>query len=181
MSRPRSRPWYLYVLGVLAVTLAALAVAEIGPPASPARTSTQIVTAEKGVVQSTVSGSGNVEAGTDLDMNFQTSGTLSHVYVKVGQHVNKGQLLATLDRSAAQLSLDEAEQNLTAAGWYGFCDYSTLHLGARTTVAYVCIRDDGRGIFPASTFAGAKQYCDLIEQTGVRIYTTIVGARRLPG
>lgn len=55
MSRPRSRPRYLYVLGVLALTLVALAVAEIGPPARSARTSTQIVTAEKGVVQSTVS------------------------------------------------------------------------------------------------------------------------------
>ena len=42
-------------------------------------------------------GTGNVEAGADIDVNFQTSGTLSQVYVKAGQHVNKGQLLATLD------------------------------------------------------------------------------------
>jgi multidrug efflux pump subunit AcrA (membrane-fusion protein) len=115
MRKPRSRPWYLYALGVLAVTLVALAVTEIGPPASSARTSTQIVSAAKGVVQSTVSGTGNVEAGADLDVNFQTSGTLSHVYVTAGQHVNKGQLLATLDSGSAQLALDQAEQTLTAA------------------------------------------------------------------
>src|SRR6201996_9584749 len=115
MRTPRSRPWYLYALAVVAATLVALAVTEIGPPASAARTSTQIVTAAKGVVQSTVSGTGNVEAGADLDVNFQASGTLSKVYVKVGQHVSKGQLLATLDQTSALLTLDQAQNNLTAA------------------------------------------------------------------
>jgi multidrug efflux pump subunit AcrA (membrane-fusion protein) len=115
MAEPRRRPWYLYLLAGVVVVLAVLAVAEIGPPTSSARTSTQIVTAEKGVVQSTVTGSGNVEAGTDLDVNFQTSGTLSNVNVHVGQYVDKGKLLATLNSSSAQLTLDQAEQNLTAA------------------------------------------------------------------
>src|ERR1700758_2647270 len=110
-----TRHWYLYGLAILAVTLVVLAIAQIGPPTSSARTATQIVTADTGIVQSTATGSGNVEAGIDDDVNFQTSGILSHVYVKVGQHVNKGQLLATLSPRSAQLALDEAEQNLTAA------------------------------------------------------------------
>src|ERR1700719_1928908 len=80
---PRRRPWYLYLLAAVGVLLAVLAFAEIGPPASSARTSTQIVTAERGVVQSTVTGSGNVQAGTDINLNFQTSGTLSNIYVHV--------------------------------------------------------------------------------------------------
>jgi membrane fusion protein, macrolide-specific efflux system len=115
MSRRQNRRWHVYVLAVAAVVIAVLAVAQIGPPASSARTSTQIATAEKGIVQSTVSGSGNVQAGADVNVNFQTSGTLSHVYVKSGQHVNKGQLLATLDSTSAQLALDQADQSLTAA------------------------------------------------------------------
>ncbi len=115
MAEPRRRPWHLYLLVALAVLVTVLAVSEIGPPASSARTSTQTVTAEQGVVQSTVTGSGNIEPGTDLDVNFQTSGTLSSVDVQVGQHVNKGQLLATLGQSSAQLTLDQAEQSLTAA------------------------------------------------------------------
>jgi macrolide-specific efflux system membrane fusion protein len=109
------RPWHMYLLMAVAVLLAALAVADIGPPASSARASTQIVTAQSGLVQSTVTGSGNIEAGTDLGVNFQTSGTLSNVDVKVGQHVNKGQLLATLSQTSAQLALDQAEQSLTSA------------------------------------------------------------------
>ena len=115
MTQTKKSLWPFFVLGAVAIAVIVLAIEEIGPPSSSARTSTQIVTAQKGVVQSTVSGSGNVEAGADLDVNFQTSGTLSNVYVKVGQHVSKGQLLATLDPTSAQLTLDQAENNLTAA------------------------------------------------------------------
>jgi hypothetical protein len=111
----RNARTHMYLLVVMAVAIGALAVAQIGPPTSSARTTTQLITTEKGVVQSTVSGTGNVEAGADLAVNFKTSGTLSKVYVKAGQHVTKGQLLATLDSGSAQLSLDQAEQSLTAA------------------------------------------------------------------
>ncbi len=111
----RRRPWHLYPLSAVGVMLAVLALADIGPATSSARTSTQIVTAEQGVVQSTVTGSGNVAAGTEMNVNFQTSGTLSNVYVHVGEHVEKGQLLATLDQTSATLTLEQAEQNLLAA------------------------------------------------------------------
>ena len=115
MTNVKRSVWPLLLLGAAAIVVIVLAIAEIGPPGSSARTSTQIVTAEKGVVQSTVSGTGNVQAGDDVGVNFQTSGTLSKVYVKVGQHVSKGQLLATLDQTSALLTLDQAENNLTAA------------------------------------------------------------------
>ena len=115
MTNVKRSVWPLLLLGAAAIVVIVLAIAEIGPPGSSARTSTQIVTAEKGVVQSTVSGTGNVQAGDDVGVNFQTSGTLSKVYVRVGQHVSKGQLLATLDQTSALLTLDQAENNLTAA------------------------------------------------------------------
>jgi len=118
VNRRRDRaptPWYLYVLGVVAAGIIVFAVTQIGPPTSSARTSRQLVAAEDGVVQSTVTGSGNVEASTDDTVNFQTSGTLQDVYVNVGQHVTKGQLLAKLSPSAAQLTLNQAEDELTAA------------------------------------------------------------------
>ena len=67
------------------------------------------------MVQSTVTGSGNIAAGTDESVNFNTSGTLQDVYVHVGQHVKAGQLLADLDPTSAQLSLNQAEESLTAA------------------------------------------------------------------
>ena len=108
-------PWH--VLGLIAVFAVAVvaAVIELGSPTRSTRTSTEIVTAADGVVQSTVTGTGNVEAGTDVEANFQTSGTLQNIYVKDGDHVVKGQLVATLDPTAAQLTLDQAQENLASA------------------------------------------------------------------
>ena len=115
MSRHQPRPWHLYLLVLVGVALAILAVSDVGAPTSSARTSKQVVTAQKGVVQSSVSGSGNVEAGTDLNVNFRTSGTLMDVYVHKGQHVQEGRLLARLDPTAARLSLKDAQETLVSA------------------------------------------------------------------
>lgn len=62
-SRPPGA-WHLIVLGLVAAGVLVAAVLELGAPSSSARTSREIVTAEKGIVQSTVTGSGNVEPGT---------------------------------------------------------------------------------------------------------------------
>lgn len=114
-GRRSARPWYLYLFGLVAIVMIALGVSEVGAPTSSARTSTQVVTAEDGVVQATVSGTGNVEPGVDDAVNFATSGTLKTIDVSVGEHVKKGQLIATLDRTSAQLTLDEAEDSLKSA------------------------------------------------------------------
>ena len=127
-----SRPWLLYALGVVAIVVAALAVSEIGAPTSSARTSKEIVTAAQGVVQSSVTGSGNIAAGTDVTVNFNTSGTLQDVYVKVGQHVNGGQLLADLDPTSADLQLSQAQEQLTSAEDQLTClqDQTTANCGS---------------------------------------------------
>ena len=115
VSARGNRPWHLFLMAGLAVGVFALAWSEVGAPASSSRVSRQVVLAQRGVVQSTVSGTGNVEAGTDVSVNFQASGTLADVFVKVGDHVSQGQLLATLDPTSAQLSVAQAENTLTAA------------------------------------------------------------------
>ena len=130
-DRP-SRPWLLYALGVVAIAVAALAVSEIGPPTSSARTSKETVTAEQGVIQSTVTGSGNIAAGTDVTVNFNSSGTLQDVYVHVGQHVNGGQLLADLDPTSANLQLSQAQEQLNSAEDQLTClqDQTTANCGS---------------------------------------------------
>jgi membrane fusion protein, macrolide-specific efflux system len=120
MSADREgRAWghsvFLIALALAAVGVAVLAVSQLGIPSSSARTTTETVTAENGVVQTTVSGSGNVAAGVDDETNFATSGTLKRVYVREGEHVTKGQILATLDPASAQLTLAQANAELTAA------------------------------------------------------------------
>ena len=103
MTVRRRGPWHLVALALVAIAIVVAGVLELGPPSSSARTSRELVTAQKGVVQSTVTGSGNVEPGTEVFANFKTSGTLADVFVSIGQHVHQGQLLATLDPTSAQL------------------------------------------------------------------------------
>ena len=42
---------------------------------------TRTATVAEGVVQSTVSGSGNLQAASQLNLGFKTSGTVSEIYV----------------------------------------------------------------------------------------------------
>ncbi len=72
----------------------------IGPASLSSGQSTRTTTVKQGVVQSTVSGSGNIQSADQLNLGFKTSGTVTHIYVKAGQHVTQGQLLATLDPKA---------------------------------------------------------------------------------
>ncbi len=126
------RPWHLYLIAAAAVAVIVLAVTQIGAPTSSARTARELVTAEDGIVQSTVTGTGNVEPGSDVDVNFQAGGTLSQVFVHVGQHVIEGQLLATLDPTSAQLTLDQAQSSLASAQ----DQLSSLETGSSTTTSY---------------------------------------------
>ena len=41
-------------------------------------------------MQSTVSGSGNLQPATQLNLGFKTSGTVTHIYVSQGEHVDRG-------------------------------------------------------------------------------------------
>ena len=113
--RVAARHWSTYLLVLACVGALVAAVLVVGPSTSASGTSERIVTVAQGVVQSTVSGSGSVEAAQQLDVNFETAGTLTHVYVKPGQHVVEGQALAAIDPADAQATLDQAEASLAAA------------------------------------------------------------------
>src|ERR671937_1986963 len=114
MRRSGGSPrWSWAVLVLLCAGAIAAAVIVVGPPAA-SKAESRTVTAERGVVQSTVSGSGTIEA-RETDVNFQTGGQLTDVSVKAGQHVVEGQVLGKIKSDDAQLSLDEAEANLRSA------------------------------------------------------------------
>jgi multidrug efflux pump subunit AcrA (membrane-fusion protein) len=176
------RNWYLYVLALLGVALLVAAILAIGPASSSTRTSREVVTAERGIVQSTVSASGNIAAATNVEANFSTSGNLSQVYVHVGQHVREGQLLATLDPTADQLSVDQARESLTAAQdeltevENGTATGSTGSGGASTGSAGNTSNADtaaGR----SSEFVSEDQVGGLTQTTTRRTTTTKTGGR----
>lgn len=111
LRRPSVPTAILLVLCGIAV---GVAVGVIGPASAKLAPATT-VTAERGTVQKTVTGSGSLEPSSTSNLNFQTSGTISRVYVHAGERVQKGQLLATLDETDARASVSEAQANLDSA------------------------------------------------------------------
>lgn len=66
-------------------------------------------------VTESVSASGTVASSDVVAANFTSSGTVTKIYVKLGQAVTKGQELARIDATAADEQLQTAQDNLTAA------------------------------------------------------------------
>jgi multidrug efflux pump subunit AcrA (membrane-fusion protein) len=107
--------WIVYVLGALCAGAIVAAILLVGPASSSQATITRTATVAQGVVQSTVSGSGNLQAASQLNLGFKTSGTVTHIYVTQGQQVVQGQLLATLDPQSAEVTLEQAKATLQSA------------------------------------------------------------------
>lgn len=66
-------------------------------------------------VSEVVTASGTVQSSFSAAASFGASGTVTEVNVKVGDAVTKGQQLAKLDPTQAQLQVDIAQGNLNAA------------------------------------------------------------------
>jgi len=107
--------WIVYALGALLAGASVAAVLIVGPASGQQSSQTRVVTARRGVVQSTVSASGNIAAASQLDLGFRTSGTISTIDITQGRHVTQGQLLATLDPQSAEVALEQAKASLQSA------------------------------------------------------------------
>ncbi|MGO9762995.1 MAG: efflux RND transporter periplasmic adaptor subunit [Solirubrobacteraceae bacterium] len=107
--------WLVYALGALCAGAVAAAVLVVGPASSSQATVTRTAAVAQGVVQSTVSGSGNLQALSQLNLGFKTGGTVTHIYVTQGQQVTQGELLASLDPQSAEVTLEQAKASLQSA------------------------------------------------------------------
>jgi multidrug efflux pump subunit AcrA (membrane-fusion protein) len=61
-----------------------------------------------GTIQQTVSASGTISPASQANLNFAVSGTVKTLWVKAGQTVTAGEVLATVDPTALQAQLDAA-------------------------------------------------------------------------
>ncbi|MFE6503218.1 efflux RND transporter periplasmic adaptor subunit [Kitasatospora sp. NPDC057738] len=104
-------------LGVALLGGAALVYATVSGSSGPASAKpvARTATVSKGTVLATVSGSGTLVSPTDAAQDFTTGGRLTAVEVAVGDAVKKGQVLATVDTTAAQQQVDAARSALTTA------------------------------------------------------------------
>jgi multidrug efflux pump subunit AcrA (membrane-fusion protein) len=111
----RNRPSpTLIALSALAATAVAIAAIVVGSPVATADSGRTVAVA-RGVIQSTVSGSGNLAPANQLELNFGTSGDVTKISVEEGEHVSKGQLLARIDDSSAKVAVAQAKADLASA------------------------------------------------------------------
>jgi HlyD family secretion protein len=115
MQLPRQRSITLSI-GAILLCVTALIIYQ-NMTASPDWTTT---TVERGSVNEVIGISGFVEAEDAAELSFPTSGLVTDVFVKKGDYVTKGQLLATLgsaqlvaERAAAVATLAEARAGRT--------------------------------------------------------------------
>ncbi len=88
----------------------------VSSDAEPASAGNQTATVDTGDVTATVSASGNVEAARTVEASFDgAGGTLTKIYVRAGDKVKKGQLLAAVDKTSASHDLRLAQASLESA------------------------------------------------------------------
>src|ERR1017187_4113949 len=115
MSKRNERPILNILLGLLCAAAIVIGYTSVGQASSSTTQSRRTATVANGVVQSTVSGTGNLQAASELNLGFKTGGTVTHVYVTQGQHVTEGQLIATLNPQSAEVTLEQAKASLQSA------------------------------------------------------------------
>jgi multidrug efflux system membrane fusion protein len=59
--------------------------------------------------------SGSIASATEAKLSFKVDGIVSKIYVKEGDHVNKGQFLATLDLTEINAQVQQAKQSVEKA------------------------------------------------------------------
>ena len=72
----------------------------------------QLVAVEKGDIVSLVSATGTINPVETVDVGTQVSGRIDKLYADYNDHVTKGQLVATLDRSLLENAVLDAESSL---------------------------------------------------------------------
>ncbi|MGW3366202.1 efflux RND transporter periplasmic adaptor subunit [Streptosporangium canum] len=136
-------------LGVLLLGGAGIAYSSLGGTASSsADAAVRTVSAARSTVVASVSASGAVESARARSLGFGSSGTVEKIYVKVGDRVSKGQILARLDDTSAQESLDAAAAALdsadddtsTAASYAQYVTARNTYRAARRTVTGTVIK-----------------------------------------
>ncbi|MET7422369.1 HlyD family efflux transporter periplasmic adaptor subunit [Dactylosporangium sp. NPDC005555] len=105
--------WLAGGAAVLAVAVVVGVMLTGGEKAAPAKVSTSKVT--RGSVTTTISASGTVQAQQSRTLGFSSSGTLTELTVKPGDEVAAGVVLARIDATSAQESVDAAQESVDSA------------------------------------------------------------------
>ena len=102
-------------LAVALIVAVGFAYTSIGTSSSSAATKVRTSPVSQGTVVSTVSASGTLVSPSDIGLGFVTGGTLRQLYVKSGDKVKVGEVLAKVDDTTQLESLTTAKNGVAAA------------------------------------------------------------------
>ncbi len=102
----------ILILAILGSAIYFPVTAFSGTTATATTDTLQTATATRGDLVIYASGSGTLIASDEVDLAFSTSGQVKHVYFKVGDIVQKGDLLADVDDTDAQIKYTQARRTL---------------------------------------------------------------------
>jgi HlyD family secretion protein len=101
------------------ITASLLCLALVGAVACPSpdggAAEVSLVEVVRGDLTVIVSGSGNITVSRDASLAFGTGGKVEAVYVKAGDQVSQGEVLARLDTGVLELALAQAQLALSTA------------------------------------------------------------------
>jgi len=109
-----TRGW-IVGLSAIAVILAGLIARETVFAAPSRAVAARLATVTRGTVTSTVTGTGSLVAGSQVNVGFRVTGQLLEIDVKVGDKVKTGQVLAKIDPGVQQAALSQAQAQLSSA------------------------------------------------------------------
>ena len=111
------RKTIIYVILALIVVAAIVAVVmwRTQSPASSAEEEIRSAVVERGPMEVVITVSGHVEPGERVGLSFELPGRVADVAVEVGDRVEAGDVLASLDTERPTLQVKQAEANLASA------------------------------------------------------------------
>jgi multidrug efflux pump subunit AcrA (membrane-fusion protein) len=106
--------WIIAVIALLAISGSYFYYSKVSSTRSTASNSSQAQTevVRRGNLVVSASGTGTLVANSDATFGFDSSGQVTKLYVKVGDQVQAGQVLAQLDDTLLQMKYQEAQQAL---------------------------------------------------------------------
>jgi len=111
----------------------------------------QTATVTQGNILITADGSGNLQPSAEKTMSFRVTGSVSAVNVQVGDHVKKGDVLATLDTVNLQNTVRDATYTLEQARLALKKAQSKAESGTELAIAAQSLENARLGILSAQT------------------------------
>lgn len=109
----------------------------------------QTAQAETGSIRTTISGSGTLQSEDVLDVDISAAVTVDKVHVEVGDKVEQGTLLASIDASSVltalsdvQESMDELDKEIRKASSETISSYINAGVPGRIKAVYAQVGDD---------------------------------------